>query len=54
MGRPRKQNREPFWRSKRDCWYVHHGSTTIRLSADKDEDEAWRVAGREDVRLGDV
>jgi hypothetical protein len=41
MGRPKKQNREPFWRTERDCWYVHHGSTTIRLSPDKDE--AWRL-----------
>jgi hypothetical protein len=37
MGRPRKQNREPFWRSERNCWYVHAGSRTLRLSPDKDE-----------------
>jgi integrase len=41
MGRPKKQNREPFWRTERDCWYVHHGSRTVRLSPDKDE--AWRL-----------
>jgi integrase len=40
MGRPRKQSREPFWRSERDCWYVHHGTRTVRLARDKDE--AWR------------
>jgi integrase len=40
MGRPRKQNREPFWREARKCWYVQQGSTQIRL--DPDRDEAWR------------
>ncbi|MGO9597011.1 MAG: tyrosine-type recombinase/integrase [Isosphaeraceae bacterium] len=41
MGRPRKQNREPFWRTERDCWYVHVAGRQIRLSPDKDE--AWRL-----------
>src|SRR5271165_1194655 len=41
MGRPKKQNREPFWRTERDCWFVHVGSRTLRLSPDKDE--AWRL-----------
>ena len=41
MGRPRKQNREPFWRNERNCWYVHVGTRTHRLSPDKDE--AWRL-----------
>jgi integrase len=41
MGRPRKQNREPFWRTERNCWYVQHGTRQIRLSPDKDE--AWRL-----------
>jgi integrase len=41
MGRPRKQNREPFWRSVRNCWYVHVGTRQYRLSPDKDE--AWRL-----------
>jgi integrase len=41
MGRPRKQSREPFWRTGRNCWYVHHGSTTVRLSPDREE--AWRL-----------
>jgi len=41
VGRPKKQSREPFWRSERNCYYVHHGSTTVRLSPDKDE--AWRL-----------
>jgi len=41
MGRPRKQNREPFWRSERNCWYVQSGTRQIRLSTDKDE--AWRL-----------
>jgi integrase len=40
MGRPKKQNREPFWRTERSCWFVHLGSRTIRLSPDKNE--AWR------------
>jgi len=40
MGRPKKQNREPFWRTERNCWFVHVGSRTLRLSPDKDE--AWR------------
>jgi integrase len=41
MGRPKKQNREPFWRSERNCWYVQNGTTQVRLSPDKDE--AWRL-----------
>jgi integrase len=41
MGRPKKQNREPFWRTERNCWYVQHGTKQVRLSADKDE--AWRL-----------
>ena len=41
MGRPRKQNREPFWRSDRSCYYVQHGTRQVRLSPDKDE--AWRL-----------
>jgi integrase len=41
MGRPRKQSREPFWREARSCYYVHHGTKTVRLSPDKDE--AWRL-----------
>jgi integrase len=41
MGRPRKQNREPFWRSDRSCFYVQHGTRQVRLSPDKDE--AWRL-----------
>jgi Tetratricopeptide repeat len=32
---PKKQNREPFWCLGRDCWYVHHGSRTVRLAPDK-------------------
>src|SRR5262249_13879622 len=35
------QNREPFWRSSCNCWYVHHCGRQIRLSSDKDE--AWRL-----------
>lgn len=41
MGRPKKQNREPFWRTDRACWYVQHGTRQIRLDADKDR--AWRL-----------
>ena len=41
MGRPRKQNREPFWRSDRSCYYVQHDTRQVRLSPDKDE--AWRL-----------
>jgi integrase len=41
MGRPKKQSREPYWLTRRSCWYVHHGTRTIRLSPDKDE--AWRL-----------
>lgn len=41
MGRPRKQNREPFWFADRGAWYVHVGTTKKRLSPDKDE--AWRL-----------
>lgn len=41
MGRPRKQAREPFWRSERNCWYVHLGTKTVRL--DPDKGEAWRL-----------
>jgi hypothetical protein len=41
MGRPRKQCREPFWRSERNCWYVQHGTRQIRLSPD--QAEAWRL-----------
>ena len=41
MGRPRKQNREPFWRSDRNCYYVQDGTRQARLSPDKDE--AWRL-----------
>src|SRR4051812_12305477 len=41
MGRPRKQSREPFWRSDRACYYVQHGTRRQRLSPDKDE--AWRL-----------
>ena len=37
MGRPKKQSREPYWLTKRQSWYVHSGSRTIRLSPDKDE-----------------
>jgi integrase len=41
VGRPKKQSREPYWLTKRQCWYVHYGTRTIRLSPDKDE--AWRL-----------
>jgi hypothetical protein len=41
MGRPRKQNREPSWKTDRICYYVQHGTKHIRLSPDKDE--AWRL-----------
>ena len=41
MGRPKKQNREPFWRCERNCWYVQHGTRQIRLSSEKDD--AWRL-----------
>lgn len=41
MGRPKKQNREPFWRTDRSCYYVQDGTKQLRLSADKDE--AWRL-----------
>jgi integrase len=41
MGRPKKQNREPFWRSDRSCYYVQHGTRQLRLSPDRDE--AWRL-----------
>jgi integrase len=41
MGRPKKQNREPFWFADRNSYYVHHGSKKHRLSPDKDE--AWRL-----------
>jgi integrase len=41
MGRPRKQNREPFWRSERHCWFVYVAARQVRLSPDKDE--AWRL-----------
>ncbi len=41
MGRPNKQNWEPFWRTDRACYYVQHGTKQIRLPADKDE--AWRL-----------
>lgn len=41
MGRPKKQNREPFWRSDRSCYYVQQGTRQRRLSPDKDE--AWRM-----------
>lgn len=41
MGRPRKQAREPFWRSDRSCYYVQHGSRQLRLAPDRDE--AWRL-----------
>ena len=41
MGRPKKQNREPFWRSDRSCYYVQDGTRQVRLSPDKDE--AWRL-----------
>ncbi len=41
MGRPKKQNREPFWKTDRACWYVRQGSRQLRLSPDKDE--AWRL-----------
>jgi hypothetical protein len=41
MGRPKKQNREPFWRSDRKCYYFQVGTRQQRLSPDKDE--AWRL-----------
>lgn len=41
MGRPKKQNREPFWRSDRSCYYVQHGTRQVRPSPDKGE--AWRL-----------
>ena len=41
MGRPKKQAREPYWLAKRNCYFVHVGTRTIRLSPDKDE--AWRL-----------
>ncbi len=41
MGRPRKQSREPFWRSDRACYYVQNGTRQIRLAPDKDE--AWQL-----------
>ncbi len=41
MGRPRKQNREPFRRTDRACYSVQHGTKQLRLSADKDEE--WRL-----------
>ena len=41
MGRPKKQNREPFWRSDRGCYYVQDGTKQVRLSPEKDE--AWRI-----------
>ena len=41
MGRPKKQNREPFWKTDRACYYVQHGTRQLRLSPDKDE--AWRL-----------
>jgi integrase len=41
MGRPKKQNREPFWKTDRGCYYVQHGSKHVRLSPDRDE--AWRL-----------
>ena len=41
MGRPKKQNREPFWRSDRSCYYVQDGTKQVRLSPDKEE--AWRL-----------
>ncbi len=41
MGRPKKQSREPFWRSDRSCYYVQVGTRQQRLSPDKDE--AWRL-----------
>jgi hypothetical protein len=41
MPRPKKQCREPFWRTSRNCWFVHHGSRTVRLSPDREE--AWRL-----------
>ena len=37
MGRPGKQAREPYWLATRNCYFVHVGSRTIRLSPDKDE-----------------
>jgi hypothetical protein len=36
MGRPKKQSREPFWRSFRYCRYVHHNRKQERLSLDQD------------------
>ena len=41
MGCPKKQNREPFRKSDRNCYYVQHGTNQLRLSPDKDE--AWRL-----------
>jgi integrase/recombinase XerC len=41
LGRPKKQNREPFWFADRQAWYVKVGTTAQRLSPDKDE--AWRL-----------
>ncbi len=41
MGRPKKQNREPFWRTDRGYWYVQQGTKQLRLAPDKDE--AWRI-----------
>ena len=37
MGRPKKQEREPFWRSANDCWYVYHQGKHHRLSPDKEK-----------------
>jgi integrase/recombinase XerC len=41
MGRPKKQNREPFWKADRNCYYVQHGTNQFRLAPGKDE--AWRL-----------
>ena len=41
MGRPKKQNREPFWRADRNCYYVQDGTKQVRLSPEKEE--AWRL-----------
>jgi len=37
MGRPRKQNREPFWFEDRQAWYVTIGTTKKRLSPNREE-----------------
>ena len=41
MGRPKKQSREPFWRSSCNCYYVHHDGKQHRLAPDKEA--AWQL-----------